>query len=122
MRFFKKDLEALLYLKGDNSLLDSHISGIHIYAQDDSVMVDVSFVMRESSAFKLVTLKFIECTEYYMSYTSDLTFYIVESLKFTQEKDGTFYISLDPYDAQELPSEEDGDVIIANSIELYIPT
>jgi hypothetical protein len=119
LRLLHKNIQALDYLSGNNSLLDSRISGFSIGAESDDVFVDITITMRNSSEYKQLMLKFKKCLEYQFSYSNDYFFYNVESLKLLQKKDGTFYVSFDPSDSEEAPSEEDLDIVNAETMEVY---
>ena len=84
LRLLHKDLKALDYLSGNNSLLDSKIESFSIGAESDNVFVDIIITMRKSSEYKKLLLKFRKCLEYQFSYSNDYFFYNVESLKFLQ--------------------------------------
>lgn len=118
MKLIAMNKDAIKVLSGENSLLDGNIEKIEIF-QDRSVCINISFQMRISSLYKRILLKFNGCKEYHFSYSSDYEFYTVELIKFFQKNEELFYISFDPYDNENIISDEDQDLILCSEIAVF---
>jgi len=105
-------------LVGDWSLISSRLKKICIYAQVDSVCIDIELELMYKKGGSQVFLKFLDVDEYSFFYSSQRIFYNVEICKFLNTGHH-FYISFDPVDDEEVPSGEDQDYIKAKSVEGY---
>src|SRR6266581_6794154 len=115
MRDIGKDSELLNMLSGSNTLLDTALKRVGLFEEDYILMMELEFEMRPSSDYRRVVLKFVGVTEYYF-YDENEHLRDVESLKFFRMANGLYYISLDPYDETEAPSDKDQYLVVAKSV------
>jgi hypothetical protein len=111
--------QVIDYLVGDNSILDSKVQSIFIKAEDEKVNLEIELIMRASAEHSVIRLVFSDCVGYSFSYSDDYIFYNVESFKLIKTEGGLFYMSIDPFDDIQLPSDEDMDAVESRSIELF---
>jgi len=119
MEFINKNEDLLLQsISGGYYILDSEITRFDIYFENHQLNIVVYFTLpyHRFQTDKKIKLHFIGVIEYEFYWNDKFTFYIVERYKFLKTERG-FYISFDPYDESEEPSEEDHDIILCNEVE-----
>jgi hypothetical protein len=121
MKIIDKDEQLVKHLSGRNSLLDATLEQIRIFLEDGSIQVELEFAMRTSSVYRSVTLKFMGVTEYAFYNNDKHGVFYVEGLKFFQLENGMYYISLDPYEEAQIPSDQDQDIVVAESVSGFTP-
>lgn len=114
-----KDKDLVDFLQSNNSLHDAKLLKINIYTSVYDVLnIELDFKMRESSNLKKLRLKFTGVSSYSFYYDDNYIFYNVEIFKFISLKDGV-YLSLDPVDEGDMPSDDDQDFIFAKNVECF---
>lgn len=104
-------------LQGNDSLLDSRLLSLTIAeSSTGSATVHMHFQCRPSSQFCEVELTFEEAQEFGFYYTHGYSLAYVTAIKLSRSPEGLFYISLDPTDESECPSEEDQDFVLAKQL------
>jgi hypothetical protein len=102
-------------LKGNNALLDAKMIGMN-FSTDPSDAVQLDFEPRQGSYKEKLRLEFREIKEFAFYYDDTSTFYYLERYKLFPTADGDYYLSMDPYDEEEMLSEEDQGIIRAKEI------
>jgi hypothetical protein len=120
MKLICSDQQLINNFKDKNSLLDAVIENIEISREIDSVSVCIRLVMRHSSDYKKILLKFVNCKEYCFLYSDNYFFYNVELVKLFRTEDELFFASFDPFDELEKISDNDQDYVLARSVCAYI--
>jgi|CXWL01.1.fsa_nt_gi hypothetical protein len=110
--------EAVLLLKGPDSLLDSQLKSTFITPEGggEEVRVRFSFKARSTSRFQIVELEFEDVSEYGFYHKKFTPLHTVASLKLLQLPGGDYYISLDPDEATEDASLRDQNFVRARHL------
>ena len=97
------------------NILDATIDKLKIYLEKDGLIIEVymKLLYPRGVNFKL---RFCRVKEYYFYWNEKYTFYNIRSYKFFKTNN-LFYISFDPYDEEEIISQNDGDFILCEKIE-----
>ena len=106
---FKKFLEEF-------TILDSELLIIMVFVEENVLQVELTLKL---SNLNLVKLTFKDVIEYKFYYSNSNIFYIVSDYVLIFNNDN-YYISLDPYDGNNGPSDEDSDFIKSNEINIEI--
>ena len=106
-------------LSGHNSLLDTKVKRISIFEEEDLLIGELEFAMRPLSKYRNVVLKFTDVKEYSFYYNDNHVFYNVERFKFFRMENGSYYLSLDPYEEEQVPSDQDQDIVVAKNVVGY---
>ncbi|GLQ99115.1 hypothetical protein [Dyella mobilis] len=114
------DADAVAFLSGKNSLLDSTLRSLCISGIDGEASVEIIFRSRHGADYTTATLKFTEVSEFSFYHSNKFYFYNVEDLKFYISSDGEIYLSLDPYGGSDEISARDKDLIVAKHLQLEI--
>ncbi|MCX5493376.1 hypothetical protein OSH11_01530 [Kaistia dalseonensis] len=118
MSILKRNSEAVIFLSGENSLLDASVTSINCSRDDDQVTVSIKALARPNATFKTLTLDFMRVIEYGFYYRNDYNFGTVERFKFLEIDRDKYYISLDPDEAIFGKSNKDQDFILSHSVQL----
>lgn len=110
------DQEALDFLVGRNSLLDSQLLSFSVSERDDVLMAELMFLARPGAEYDRVKLVFEGVTDFAFVGSDDYVFGNVEDLKLTTTKDAKFYLSIDPDTSSREPSAKDGDFVKGRKI------
>lgn len=116
MKIIDKDEQLVKHLSGRNSLIDAKVKRISIFEEDVILMGEVQFEMRPSSEYRNLVLKFTDVREYAFYYNQNYSFADVERYKFFRMDNGSYYLSLDPYEETGVPSDRDQDLVVAKSV------
>lgn len=108
--------DALAFLTGKNSLLDSRLISFHVLERGDAVSVDMTFLGRAGADYKQVKLSFDFVTEVSFAHSRGYAFGNVETVKFILTGESEFYLALDPDPLTKRPSPVDGDVVRARNL------
>ncbi|MBD1365330.1 hypothetical protein IDJ77_16050 [Mucilaginibacter sp. ZT4R22] len=113
--------EVLELTQGTYFIHDASVTRFDIAYQEHRLCIDVCFTSIQSKkwAETQIKLRFVNVLEYSFYWNAEHHFYYVERYKFFKTEKG-FYISLDPVDENDSPSDDDGDVIISKSVEGYL--
>jgi hypothetical protein len=117
-----RDEEVLEVTRGTYFIHDASVTRFDITNQDQRLCIDVYFTSIQSKkwAETQIKLRLVDVLEYSFYWNVEYHFYYVERYKFFKTEKG-FYMSLDPADENDSPSDADCDVIISKSIEAYLP-
>jgi hypothetical protein len=116
-----RDEEVLELTQGTYFIHDASVTRFDIAYEDYRLCIDVYFTSIQAKRWAKTQIKlcFLDVLEYSFYWNADYQFYYVERYKLFKTEKG-FYISLDPADENDTPSDDDGDVIISKSIEGYL--
>lgn len=104
-------------LNEDHFLLDSIVSRVDIYQLNYRLVVDIYFRLMHGKE-KSLMLRFGKVSEYQFYYSSNSTFYNVESFKLLKS-DSLFYLSLDPDESNPSILSSDQDIVLSETLEGY---
>jgi hypothetical protein len=106
---------------GHEIIRDSSISKIFIRKEEDSLDIDITFLLASwrSDIVKTLTVRFKQVSEYEFYWNDKIEFYTVSHYVF-EKADDHYYISLDPYNDLNGRHEEDQDIVLCKDIEVFI--
>jgi hypothetical protein len=96
----------------DYTILDSELLSIFVFTEDG--ILQVALILKLNT-HELVRLVFKDVKEYNFYYTNGNDFYIVSDYILSYYNN-LYYVSLDPYEGNSGPSNEDSDYIKSNNI------
>lgn len=111
--------EVVSTFTGQNSVRDGQVVEIRIFAIDYVLQVHVDINMRDSSDYRSIQIRCAGCKEYEFYDMDGDGFYDIERFKLIRLETGEYFISFDPYDEDEIRSDEDKYFIRCTEISFY---
>ena len=111
--------EAALPLIVDNNfILDAVLQCISIRRENYVLTIDVEFSQERKNVPSRFKISLHDVSEYGFYHRQDFSFDIGE-YKMMKCVDGRFYLSLDPSNQEDIPSDGDQDFIFSNNISVF---
>jgi hypothetical protein len=118
MHLLAENHAVLSLVASKGSLLNASLESLLIKREVQGLVIELTLQLRHAAAIPKLLLRFEQVSAYAFSYSTEVSFYNVESYKFLPVEKG-YYLSLDPYDETQEVDEKDNDFIIAAGIKAY---
>ena len=118
MNKVNKNQEALSLFNENLSLISATVSSMFLYLRDSGLCIEIDFVLQYPKGTKL-RMRLLDIKELNINYDDPVMFFTITSIKFFAFNE-CYYLSLDPYDNNEVVSDMDNMVVISPEVEVTI--
>ncbi len=112
--------DVIDFLSAENTLLDSQLVDFSVSNYFSNPILDLKFSARKNAGYAIAHLRFSDVLEFDFFYQKNYPFFVVEDIKFFFDESGFYYLSLQPDEKIGVKSDEDGNYIKSNVVELIL--